>query len=231
MKEKLAQKIMNDSAEGYDKIAKDFSSSRFIFWQELEFVKDFVKEGDRVLDLGCGNARFFEILKNRNIKYTGVDSSEKILRIAKEKYNNQAEFIQANALNMPFENSLFDIIFSFGVLHHIPSKKLQKKFLQEAQRVLKNDGLLVLTVWNLWQKKYIKLLAKYTLLKLIGKSKLDFRDIFMNFAKEKNIRYFHAFTKKELENLAKQENFKIKKSTIIKRKNGQSNFLIVAKKN
>lgn len=231
MKDELAQKIMRNSAEGYDKIAKSFSDSRDVFWQELEFVKDFIKEGDDILDLGCGNARFFKFIKDKNIKYTGVDASKKLLGIAKEKYNDRAKFVHANAVNIPLKNNSFDVVVSFSVLHHIPSRKLQQKFLQEAQRVLKNEGLLILTTWNLWQRKYLPLLAKYTFLKLFGLSELDFKDIFMSFNKEENIRYLHAFTKRELENLAKQENFKIKQSSLVKRKNGQSNFLIICKKN
>ncbi|MCP6718411.1 MAG: hypothetical protein KJI70_02635, partial [Patescibacteria group bacterium] len=75
-----------------------------------------------------------------------------------------------------------------------------------------------------------QLLIKYTLLKLIGKSKLDWNDIYEPWGK-KTKRYYHWFSKKELENLVKEAGFKIEKSGIAKNnKKNRQNIYIVAKK-
>ncbi len=235
MREETAKSILKISIAGYEKIAEVFSPSRAYFWKELEFVKDYIKEGSSVLDVGCGNGRFFSVIKDKEIAYTGIDASSKLINIAKEKYPStgsgqaQAKFFKGNAVELPFGSGSFDTAVSFAVLHHIPSKKLREEFLQEIHRVLKKDSILILSVWNLWQKRYLTAIIKSAFLKLIGVSNLDFKDVFLNFGKEKNVRYLHAFTKKELERLVSKK-FAIEKSMTIKRESGQSNFLIICRR-
>jgi len=73
--------------------------------------------------------------------------------------------------------------------------------LKEARRVLKAEGLLVLTVWKFPQLKECCLRFKYTILKLIGKSKLDWGDILEPWGK-KIKRYYHCFSKKRIGKLS-----------------------------
>jgi len=230
MKEEIAKEILGKSIADYDKIAKDFSNTRTMFWEELNFLKGLIKEGDKILDLGCGNGRFFEQFAGKNINYTGSDTSVELLKIAKQRYGESARFIKTEGIELPFADKTFDMVFSFAVLHHIPSKKFREKFIKEAGRVLKDDGILVLSVWNLWQKRFIPIIIKYALLKIIGLSKIDLKDIYLNFSKHKKSRFLHAFTKKELRQLLKNSGLKVKKIEEIKRKSGYSNFIATARK-
>jgi len=50
------------SRQGYEKISHDFSQTRKVFWEELSFLKDYINNGDSILDLGCGNGRFLELI-------------------------------------------------------------------------------------------------------------------------------------------------------------------------
>jgi len=102
--------------------------------------------------------------------------------------------------------------------------------MEESFRVLKKEAFFIITVWNLWQKKYIPKIIKFAFLKILGLSKLDFKDIYLDFGTQKNIRYLHAFTKRELKKLLTKNGFKIKKLSIIKRKTEQSNLLAICKK-
>lgn len=168
------------------------------------------------MDLGCGNGRFFEILKDKDIDYIGVDNSEKLIEIAKNKYP-KAKFQVADALNLPFPKNFFDKIYSIAVLHHIPSEALRLKFLRQAKRVLRPKGLLILTVWNLRSHP---------------KRKCGSNDIIIPFAGLPKC-YFHCFTKKELEGLIGKVELNIKKSDQIivsREKSPNSNFYIVAEK-
>lgn len=215
MDKKYAQHLMNKTKEDYNLISKDFSDTRYFVWSEFNMSKDYIKDGERILDLGCGNGRLIELFKEKNIEYIGIDNSEKLINIAKEKCatfkNVNFKFIVADVLNLPFEDNYFDKIFSVAVLHHIPSEEYRLQSLKEVKRVLKNNGILVLSVWNLWRRtKTLKLLIKDTILKILGKSKLDFKDIFVPW-QNKILRYLHCFTKKELINLIKKAGFKIKK--------------------
>jgi len=169
MKKKYAENLLKKTKQDYDKIAQEFSATRWRIWEEAEFLfNDYVMPGEKVLDLGCGNGRFFEFLKDKDIHYIGVDFSEKLIEIAKNKYP-KLKFEVADALNLPFPNNYFDKIYSIAVLHHIPSKQFRLQFLQEARRVLKSNGLLILTVWEPKSKKNLNLFLKHTALKLTGK--------------------------------------------------------------
>jgi len=191
--------------------------------------EDYLTEGEKVLDLGCGNGRYYKIVKEKGVDYVGVDNSERLIKIAQEKYHG-VKFQTADALNLPFPNNYFDKVYSIAVLHQIPSEEFRLQFLREAKRVLKQEGLLILTVWKFHDKKEIFLFFKYTILKLIGKSKLDFKDIFEPWGK-KTERYYHWFSKRELANLVKREGFKVEEVGIIKKETGKrQNIYLVAKK-
>ena len=148
MDKSRAQYLLRKTTQDYNLIAKDFSRTReYVPKERKELLLRYIKQDYRVLDLGCGNGRFAEIFPE-NIDYIGVDNSEKIVKIAQKKHPKK-KFQTAEALNLPFSDDFFDIVFSFSVIHHIPSNELRLLFLKEAKRVLKPKGFLILTVWNL----------------------------------------------------------------------------------
>ena len=228
MKKEYADFLLKKTQRDYNLIAEEFSRTRGKIWEELRFLFDnYLAEGDKLLDLGCGNGRYYEAVENAS--YVGVDSSEKLIRIAQKKYP-EARFQVADSLNLPFPDNSFDKIYSIAVLHHIPSKEYRLQFLKEAKRVLKEDGLLILTVWKFHQSKDIFLLFKYTILRSIGKTKLDFKDIFEPWGKKID-RYYRCFSKGELKSLVKEAGFKIRKVGAVRNKRGnRRNIYLVAGK-
>ncbi len=230
MKKTYADKIIKMSHDGYEDIAKDFASTRKVFWKELYFLGEYIKNGNKVLDLGCGNGRFLEVIGKKIFQYVGIDNSESLISYAKKQYGKERRFICGDALKLPFVKDEFDIIVSFGVIHHIPSKKYRVQFMDEASRTLKKDGVLILTVWNLWNKRLTPVIKKHTLNKIIFKSKLDFKDVFLPFGKKQNVRYLHAFTERELRELIKKSGFYITKLEKIKRRGDNENIVAICKK-
>lgn len=258
MKPEYAEYLLKKTKNDYNLIAEEWSRVKAFVPEDIKPLGEYTLAGERVLDLGCGNGRLLEMFKEKRIDYIGVDISEKLIEIAKKKYPPQprppehkdkkevflpiVRFQVASALNLPFPNNYFHKIYSIAVFHHIPSEEFRLQFLKEARRVLIPEGLLILTVWNLWQRlqpthhpNIIKLFFKYTLLKLIGQSRLDFKDIFYPWksANGKILiqRYFHLFTKNELENLSKKSGFKIKEIGISKSlKTKESNIYLIAQK-
>jgi len=229
VKKETALKILNDVRESYDKIAEDFSRTRKNVWEEFKPLANYVSMGDKVLDLGCGNGRLVELFFGKPIEYFGIDNSQKLIEIAKSKYPQQ-EFLVFDGLKIPFEDNFFDKIFCVAVLHHIPGKQLRQEFLNEARRVLKPGGKLVLTTWYLWQKVTgWCLFFKYTLKKLFGKSELDFFDIMEPWGKISE-RYFRNFRKGELKRLVKKCRFKIEDFFVLKRGEKNKNLAVIARK-
>lgn len=183
-----------------------------------------------MLDLGCGNGRLLELFKGKNIIYTGVDSSERLIEIARRR-NPEANFFVADGLGLPFQDNYFDKIFCIAVLHHIPSVYFRRQFVKEAKRVLRPGGIFVITVWNLWPKyNSFKKIIKFSILKILGKTKLDFKDIFVPW-QNKVERYIHCFTKRELDKLIRVVGLKVKEAGVFKGKQASNyNIYLVAEK-
>lgn len=251
MKLEYAKYLLDKTKRDYNAAAQEFSNRRQHIWDEMKFLfDDYLAPGDKVLDLGCGNGRFFEVMRGKNVDYAGVDVSQKLIEIAKQRYlyppqsrhnfknvggfgRARAKFQVGDALNLPFPDNFFDKVYSIATLHHIPSKELRCQFLKEAKRVLKPGGLLISTCWNLWQSsKKRKQIFKFAFLKLMGRSKLDFGDILIPFSGIAEC-YFHCFTQRELEKLAQKAGFRIKKSgkiIVAQETRPNSNLYIVAEK-
>ena len=225
-----AKFLLKQTKQDYDFIAQDFSRTRENPWPEIKFLFDkFLTIQEKVLDLGCGNGRYVPFFNEKKVDYLGVDNSEELIKIAQKKFPENV-FEKQDAFNLSFPDNYFDKIYSIAVLHHIPSKELRIQFLKKVKRVLKPNGLIVLTVWKFWRTKEISLIFKNIILKLIKKSKLDYKDVFEPWGK-KTKRYYHCFSKKELINLVKQAGFEVKQAGLIKNSKGnRRNIYIIAKK-
>ena len=237
MQKQYAEYLIKKTKQDYDVIADDFSRTRAYLWDDLRRFAGLVKEGDKMLDFGCGNGRLFELFAGaKNIHYIGVDQACRLIKKAKEKYaGTAAEFVCSDSERLLFPDGRFNIIFAVASLHHIPSERKRLELLAEFQRILKPNGILVVTVWNLWQRKYIGLIAKYTLKKISGQLPLDWGDIFVPW---KNAgggaaaeRYYHAFTHHSLKRVIQNSCFVIQESGRFGGHQGKNyNLYAIAKK-
>lgn len=230
MKKDTADRLLAFSEKEYDTYAQEFSDSRPFFWRELGFLQKHARMEQKILDIGCGNGRILDMFNNKNIQYTGVDSSKELIEIAKDQRGDRGVFVHANALTLPFEENTFDTVFSIAVLHHIPSKNYRNMFMSEAYRVLKPRGTFIFTTWNILQWRFFKTHAIHTLKKIIGKSDMDFGDTILTFGQLKRERYVHACTKRGLKKLLKKNGFVTQSIKEVKRKSGYANFVVIAKK-
>ena len=147
----------------YDAIAETFSATRNKPWYDMATFKDVIKEGD-ILDLGCGNGRLYDVfMDNPKITFTGIDFSSKLIDLALERYKDlkgpsAPKFIVADITNPAiFEpNRKYDAIILFASYHHIMDKKERLELLKRIKAHLKDDGIVIITVWNLWNSKTLK---------------------------------------------------------------------------
>ncbi|MFA5207640.1 MAG: methyltransferase domain-containing protein [Candidatus Paceibacterota bacterium] len=217
---KYAKKILDKTVLDYNSIADKYSRVREKNWREFDFLFDkYLLPNDKVLDLGCGNARFYQSFKNKNVDYLGIDVSSKLIEIAK---NNHPEGkFEVSSIESILSDS-FDKVYSIAVLHHIPSHQFRLNFLKEIKRVLKDNGYLVLTVWNLKEKMKRRSFLDWF--------RLDKGDVFLPWYGSKNT-YFHCFNLEELIQLVSEAGFDvIDKGEILVGEKPYSNFYIVGRK-
>lgn len=143
--------------------------------------KKILKNKSKILEVGCFSGENMDILKKYGDVY-GVDNSRKAIQKAKEKGLN---VFLADATKLPFKDSTFDIVLMLDILEHL---KDDGKTINEARRVLKEDGILMITVpafkW-LWGEhdevnKHLRRYSKKDILTLINGFKL-LRCSFWNF--------------------------------------------------
>ena len=94
-----------------------------------------IKTGDKVLDVGCGLAKYYEYLNNRGIKvkYTGIDISKDLIRESKKKYP-KIKFYVRDLEVFPFRKNSFDYAIASQVFNH---KLKSKTNLNLSKRMIK----------------------------------------------------------------------------------------------
>jgi SAM-dependent methyltransferase len=214
MNTEIAKKLLEKTKKDYEKIVVGFDETRLHcphFKADLEQLVSYAALGSKVLDVGCGNGRLFELLQDKKVDYCGFDNCAPLIERAKTHFP-AAKFLIGDALDLTFlGEERFDIVFSVAVLHHIPSRELRLQALKNINKVLNPKSLLVMTNWNLYQPKYLPLMIKYASLRAARKIILDNGDLLLPWqTKEKIIyRYYHAFTKRELEDLLAETGFEL----------------------
>tara|TARA_R110000851_G_scaffold126496_2_gene257998 strand:+ start:78 stop:878 length:801 start_codon:yes stop_codon:yes gene_type:complete len=116
-------------------------------------------EGKKVLEIGCGIGTDGVNFARGGAMYQGIELSNKSVLIAKERFNKLGlvgEFTHINAeedLSLLGEG-LYDMIYSFGVIHHSPNPS---KIIHNAHKLLKEGGVLKIMLYatNSWKKMLI----------------------------------------------------------------------------
>ena len=205
------QNIIEKTRDDYDLIAKEWDLSRNRASQiKINLISD-IKDGYKVLDVGCGNALMLPFVLEKGAFYSGLDISEKLIEIARKKYSKEveqekAELVVGSAIELPFQDEKFDFVISFAVLHHIPSKELQEKFFKEIKRVSKPNAKVKIIVWNLlsnWANKRFNVESQ-----LKGEKSGDVTVPWKATHGEIISRFVHQFSKEELLSFAEDAGFK-----------------------
>ncbi|MDJ0555550.1 MAG: methyltransferase domain-containing protein [Microcoleaceae cyanobacterium MO_207.B10] len=103
-----------------------------------------------ILDVGCGiGGSSLYLAEKFNASVTGITLSPVQANRAKERaesanLSQQTNFLVADALEMPFADASFDLVWSLESGEHMPNKI---KFLHECYRVLKPGGNLIMATW------------------------------------------------------------------------------------
>jgi len=188
--------------QDYETISKHFSETRKNPQPLSQEMLPLVPDGGAVLDVGCGNGRLFDALREKCVQYTGIDVSGQMIEQAKKRLQRDRVCLDVGSvLELPFHDSSFHVVFAFAALHHIPSRAFRERAMEEIFRVLKKDGVLLMKNWNLyawtWVKRYRwRLRGLY-----IPYRNMDRGDVWIPWKMcegEVIDRYVHVYTKREM---------------------------------
>ncbi|MBI4895199.1 MAG: class I SAM-dependent methyltransferase [Candidatus Aenigmarchaeota archaeon] len=149
----------------------------------------------KVLDIGCGTGyhlKFLKTLKYKNISAIGIDKSRQMIdssNLPVFDTNNISSISvqQASAEKLPFQDKSFDtVLCMFSTLNLLGDKEVS-----EIQRVMKNNGLLIISVASIWDKKGPSFFEKKNM-------KIENHMKFKKVSIDKHNLSFRLFTKKDL---------------------------------
>jgi SAM-dependent methyltransferase len=103
-----------------------------------------VAAGTRVLDVGCGPGVVCGLAAARGAVPTGVDVAPGMLAEARRRHPG-VDFVEADAVALPFEDGAFDACVGGFVLNHLPAPEAAAA---ELARALAPGGALALSVWE-----------------------------------------------------------------------------------
>lgn len=95
----------------------------------------------RVLDVACGNGFGTRMIAERGAAAVGVDRDDESIASARAAADDPSEYLNVDALDMPFADATFDAVLSMETLEHLSPEP----FLDEVRRVLAPGGLLILS--------------------------------------------------------------------------------------
>ena len=123
-------------------MTSDYYNEKSFFIQRENILGWLGAQKDKViLDGGCGVGAFSEVLTKEN-EVHGIDFSEESLAYASKR---GIKTHVGNLTELPFENNMFDVCYSIGVIQYIHD---YKKALSELSRVVKPGGTLLIETLN-----------------------------------------------------------------------------------
>ena len=123
----------------------------------LKDVAEFDRHaGESVLEVGMGLGTDILQFARGGAKVSGVDLTQNSVDTVKKRfalYGLDGNFQQSDFRHLPFEDNAFDVVYSFGVLHHSP---YMDEGIEEVRRVLKPGGKAIVMLYHKGFKYYVR---------------------------------------------------------------------------
>lgn len=197
MEDKIAETIdtYNNIVEEYiDYFRSKDLHGNVQFQREIDVLVDYLKEGSKILDVGTAIGDYPKYLTekcNKNFQVIGIDSSENMIKVAKEKAP-KAVFEVMDMRELSYPKQSFDAIICLATLIHVDDATAIK-ILEKFDTILKDNGLIIINVMEyidgekeLYDKEpfnpnYNTYFNRYT------------KDFFINWFKSKNYEILNIF--------------------------------------
>lgn len=200
MNDTVFRQLLQLNTQFYQQIGSEFSATRQSAWPGWRRLLPLISDtGMTVLDLGCGNGRFYEFLQqgNKEVQYTGMDMNSTLIGGAAVKSISVS--LRDVILNLPTEKKC-DLVCAFGLTHHIPSHDFRMKWFSEVSDLVTKNGYLVLTFWDFQENtKHAPVRTIQTPSFSFQEKDLEEGDYFLGWDKKPDVwRYCHFYSEQEL---------------------------------
>lgn len=140
---------MKTNIEYHELVLQNLPESyRNRFSEEKRYLQKNIPINSKILDVACGDGRSIYDILNLTNDITWIDYDDKAVKDAKNNFkkNPCVKIIRADAMNLPFDDSSFDIEISMGNFMNFADKKVA--ILSEMKRVLRKDWKIIISVFS-----------------------------------------------------------------------------------
>lgn len=201
---------MKSSSEHWKNLASNVLPPSYEKWfrEEKKYIQKSIKRNSLVLEVGCGDGRSITNILNITKNIVGIDHDQKAVDRATKNFSSspRVKILLASAENMPFNDKTFDAVLCIGTFSNFAEKKLI--ILNEVSRVLKDDGIIIVSTYS--ENALDERLRAYKALNLKVK---EIQGTTCTFEKSVGDNVSEQFTKEELRNIFSRVNLKVKNIT------------------
>jgi ubiquinone/menaquinone biosynthesis C-methylase UbiE len=144
------------AAEGTQEFYDQIEHRRYFVEDHIPAVAEFDEHaGEKVLEIGCGLGTDLLQFARGGAEVTGLDLTPRGIELTRKRfdvYGLSGTFIVHDAESLPFEDASFDLVYSFGVIHHTPNTR---QVVDEIYRVLKPGGKAIVMIYHRRSFKYM----------------------------------------------------------------------------
>lgn len=172
---KKVYKFWNNKSCGEDIFLKKKDLSGYKFQSDeryrlepaiIKFANFPISKGKKVLEIGVGLGAEHQLFAEAGANLFGIDLTKRAIFLTRKRlnlYKLSSKLSVGNAEALDFPNSNFDIVYSWGVMHHTPNTS---KAINEVHRVLKANGIAKIMIYNKWSLVGIILWLRFALFSL-----------------------------------------------------------------
>jgi SAM-dependent methyltransferase len=233
VRSEVVERLLRINRGFYQSFADPFRATRGRLQPGVSRALESVNPDANVLDLGCAHGLLAEELAGRSHSgvYVGLDSSHPLLDsvperlhppryqfaladLSDEEWAPIARKMLSEGLaaeqNLVESSSLFDWVFAFAVLHHLPSSDLRQSTVAALRSLLRADGRVAVSAWDFLASA--RLQKRVVAWNTVGVSDEDVGegDYLVDWREGgSGVRYVHHFTGDELTALAVEAGFRV----------------------
>lgn len=204
-REEILNKFYSDDCDEEIRLKSKHGQVEFI--TTTNYIDKYLKKDDKILEVGAGTGRYSIFYAKKGYDVTSLEYVKHNLEILKSKITPDMKINarEGDALDLPYEDNTFDITLVLGPLYHLYEEKDINKAIDEAVRVTKKNGIIMIAFltsdsimlsWTLEDNHFDRKGEAFTEnYKMINKPEEIFSafyvDEFNDIMKKKNVEFMH----------------------------------------